>query len=345
MRRVRRIFPAIAVLTLACVAWAGYFYLPGDYNRLVRDATGVLIMRSNYIFHGNTGYFALDSKENIFLHTWSLSLESQFYLGFAVLCTVFWPVSGEMRRRLGAALFAMLGLASLVWCVIHTSSDQLSAFYLIWCRAWEFMAGSAVALYGARKQSGPAFNVAAIAGVVLLGLSIVVFDSSVPYPGWRALLPIAGTALVIFGRDSVVTRLLSAWPFQFLGRISYSVYLWHWPLLLAYRERTGHSPTGLQAVVLIGVAILAGWLSFRFVEVPTRRKATNRQLLLGSLACVAGIFAFSSIVLATDGWPQRLPAYLQPAVVAMNDGNPRDKDCSRSVDDGTKATPGDDALG
>ena len=340
MRRVRRIFPAIAMLTLVCVAWAGYFYLPGDYNRLVRDAAGVLTMRSNYIFHGNVGYFAPDSKENLFLHTWSLSLESQFYLGFAVLCTAFWPRSGALKGRLGSAFFAVLGVASVAWCLIHTASDESSAFYLIWCRAWEFMAGSAVALYGTRNQSRPVSNAVAITGVVLLGLSIVALDSSAPYPGWRALLPVAGTALVIFAGEGVVTRLLSAWPFQFLGRISYSVYLWHWPLLLAYRERLGHSPSGLQAAALIGAAVLAGWLSYRFVEVPTRRKASNRQLLTGSLACVAGVFAFSGVVSAMDGWPQRLPAYQQSVIVAMNDINPRDKECSRRVD-GTKPTPGD----
>jgi peptidoglycan/LPS O-acetylase OafA/YrhL len=339
MRRVRRIFPAIAVVTLVCLAWAGFFYLPGDYNRLVRDATGVVIMRSNYVFHGDTGYFAPDSKENLFLHTWSLSLESQFYLGFAILCTLLWPRSGEVRRKLGAALFAGLAVASAAWCVVHTPADQLSAFYLIWCRAWEFMAGSAVALYGTGKRNRLQCNSAAIAGVVLLGFSIVAFDASAPYPGWRALLPVAGTALVIFARDGLVTRLLSSWPFQFLGRISYSVYLWHWPLLLAYRERVGHSPAGLQAMLLIGASILAGWLSFRLVEIPTRRKATNRHLLIGSLGCVASVFAFSGIVSAMDGWPQRLPAYLKPAVVAMVNSTERDHECSRRVD-GTKPTPG-----
>ena len=343
MRRVRRIFPALAITTLACVVWAGYFYLPGDYRRLVRDATAVLIMRSNYVFHADTGYFAPDAKQNIFLHTWSLALESQFYLGFAFLCTTLWPKSGGHKRLFGSALFVVLGISSAVWCVVHTSADPLSAFYLLWCRAWEFMAGSAAAMYVARHGSQDNRNAGHLFGVlgaVLIGWSTVAFNSADLYPGWRALLPVAGSALVILAGGGVVTRLLSLPPFQFVGRISYSVYLWHWPLLLAYQERVGKSPAGLPALILIAMAFLAGWLSYRFVELPVRKNASNRRLLVGSLASIAGIFAFAGVVSATNGWQGRLPSYLQPAAVAMENGNPRAAECFREVD-GTKKTPGD----
>jgi len=343
MRRVRRIFPALVITTLACVVWAGHFYLPGDYRRMVRDATAVLIMRSNYVFHADTGYFAPDAKRNIFLHTWSLSLESQFYLGFAFLCTTLWPRTGDRMRLFGAVLFVMLGISSAVWCVVHTSADPLSAFYLLWCRAWEFMAGSAVAMYISRndnQDNRAAGNLLGVLGALLIGWSTVAFNSADLYPGWRALLPVAGSVLVILAGGGFVTRLLSVPPFQFVGRISYSVYLWHWPLLLVYQERVGKNPAGLSAVILIAMAFLAGWLSYRFVELPVRQNASNRRLLVGSLTSITGIFAFAGVVSATNGWQGRLPGYLQPAAVAMENGNPRAAECFREVD-GTKRTPGD----
>lgn len=343
MRRVRRIFPALAVVTFATVAWAGYAYLPVDYVRLVRDAASVLVMRSNYAFHGDTGYFAPDARQNLFLHTWSLSLESQFYLAFAFLCVVIWPNGGARQRRLGTALFAALALSSALWCVVHTRVDPNSAFYLLWSRAWEFMAGSVVAVYAsARSPRAVIAQPLGLLGACLVGWGIVTFGVNDPYPGWRAFFPVAGTALVIFARDGLVARVLSAAPLQVLGTISYSVYLWHWPLLLAFRERTGHDPAGVQSAVLIGAATLAGWLSYRFVEVPTRKRASGRRLLAGSLACIAGAFAFSGAMAGTHGWPQRLPSWQQPVTLATLDTHPEADKCMREVD-GSKRTqqPGD----
>ena len=343
MRRVRRIFPALAVVTFATVAWAGYAYLPEDYTRLVRDAASVLVMRSNYAFHGDTGYFAPDARQNLFLHTWSLSLESQFYLAFAFLCMTFWPNSGACQRRFGTALFAALALLSALWCLVHTRVDPNSAFYLLWSRAWEFMAGSVVAVYASvRTPRAAVAQPLGLVGACMIGWAIVAFGVNDPYPGWRAFFPVVGTALVIFARGGLVARVLGAVPFQFLGTISYSVYLWHWPLLLAFRERTGHDPAGMQTAALIGAATLAGWISYRFVEVPTRKRASGRQLLAGSLASIAVAFAFSGAVAATRGWPQRLPSWQQPVTLATLNTHPEADKCMRDVD-GSKRTrqPGD----
>ncbi|WP_322047888.1 acyltransferase family protein [Paraburkholderia sp. J67] len=343
MRRVRRIFPALVVVTLATVVWAGYAYLPDDYMRLSRDAASVLVMRSNYVFHGATGYFAPDASQNLFLHTWSLSLESQFYLLFALLCTVFWPKNGGLRRHLGAVLFAVIALASLLWCIVHTPVDPNSTFYLLWSRAWEFMAGSVVAVYASARAPRVAIaQPLGLLGAALIGWSIVAFSAVDPYPGWRALFPVLGTALVIFAQGGLLTRVLGTRPFQFLGTISYSVYLWHWPILLAFRERTGHDPVGAQTVAMIVAATLAGWLSYRHVEVPTRRRASNRRLLAGSLVCVAAAFAFSGAMAATHGWPARLPSWQRSVTFAKLNTHPDADQCMREVDGSKRTTqPGD----
>ncbi|WP_153099644.1 acyltransferase family protein [Paraburkholderia hayleyella] len=342
LKRLRRIFPALAVVTVACLIWAGFFYLPGNYNRLVRDGASVLIMRSNYILNGRTGYFAPLAEQNIFLHTWSLAVESQFYLGFAVLCGVFWPANRQ-RRASGAAMFVGLGLASFAWCVWRTEIDQSSAFYLLWSRAWEFMVGAGVAVYGMKKCNDQIANFLSFIGLALLCGSIFVFQGTAPYPGWRAALPVGGAALVIFARSAVVTRMLSFRFLQFIGRISYSVYLWHWPILLAFRERTGTNPEGKQVALLMLLTGVAGWLSFKFIEQPVRlhdKTHGQRRFVTASLICIAGAFSFSGAISATNGWPQRLPEYLKPVLPAMNNGNPRSTECMRTVD-GEKKTAGD----
>nr|WP_275426094.1 MULTISPECIES: acyltransferase family protein [Paraburkholderia] len=272
LNRLRRIFPALLVTVIGCWIWATLFYLPDDLSRLVRNGTAALLFRSNYAFLGDAGgYFAPDARSNILLHTWSLAVESQFYLMFAITCALFWPAAGARRKVAGWLLFGVVGLSSLVWCVVPTPAHQRSAFYLLWGRAWEFMAGSVVALLPARKRRGAA-NVVAVAGAALLLAAVFDLHADDPYPGWRAILPVAGTALIIYAGEGFLTTVLSGWPLQFLGAISYSVYLWHWPILLMFRERAGAEPSPLQAALLILVSIAAGWLSYACVEQPGRKR-------------------------------------------------------------------------
>ncbi|MDH6151808.1 MULTISPECIES: acyltransferase family protein [Paraburkholderia] len=338
--RLRRIFPALCAVLAACVLWATYSYLPGDYKRIVRDATSALVIRSNYAFVDNAGYFAPDARQNILLHTWSLSVESQFYLVFALLCGVFWPRSGQFARKVGFALFSALGVASLGWCLVHTPGNQPASFYLLWSRAWEFMAGSMVSIYGARNLRIAHANTLASIGAISLTASIVGLDSAMPYPGWRALFPVMGTMLIIYAKRGYIAQILSTTPFQFVGRISYSVYLWHWPLLVAFRERTGVDPSRLQIILLLVASLAVGWMSFQFVEQPTRRRARNSHLAGALVTAIAAGFIFSGVLSWNQGWPQRLPAYLQQAVAGREEPNPLAAECMRQAD-GTKRSPGD----
>ncbi|KMY85501.1 acyltransferase 3 [Candidatus Paraburkholderia calva] len=125
-----------------------------------------------------------------------------------------------------------------VW---ETPRTLANAFYLPWGRAWEFMTGAAIALV-AGSRSRVVNDMLALAGVALLLAAIFGFTPGDPYPGWRALVPFIGTALVIYARDGLLTRTLSSRPLQFVGDISYSVYLWHWPMLVAFRKHTGADP-------------------------------------------------------------------------------------------------------
>jgi hypothetical protein len=285
------------------------------------------------------GYFSPDARSNILLHTWSLAVESQFYLAFAIICGVFWSTDGQRRQIVGWTLFAVIGIASLAWCVTRTPVNQPAAFYLLWSRAWEFMAGSVVALIWQRPRKALGSAIAVV-GALLLMFGIFGFNGEQLYPGWRALFPVVGAALVIYAGEGIVAALLSTSPMQFIGNISYSIYLWHWPILLAFRERSGGNPSPAQAIGLIAASVLAGWLSYQIVEQPSRRRLRN--VAIGALFAVsvgAG-FAFTAVLNKTDGLEGRLPPYLRAASIAMKSENPRSDECQRDVN-GTKHSPGD----
>lgn len=339
LKRLRRIFPALAVVTLACMIWAGWSYLPGDYQHLVRVATTALTFRSNFSFAGDVGYFQPDAQKSLFLHTWSLSVEAQFYLAFAIVAALAARFAPQKWNRYRWTIAALL-LGSLAWCIFRTESDQKAAFYLLASRAWEFLSGAAVAcLSGERRDVRHAFF-PSVCGAVLLCAGIVCFDAHHAYPGWRAVLPVAGTALIILADGGPFAWVLNLRPLQFLGNISYSVYLWHWPLLLAYKERVGAAPDAVAIAGLIVASIVAGWLSYACVEQPTRKALTNRGLAMGAVATILAGFGYATVLSVTNGWPQRLPAYLLPAVAATANPNARADECTRKVD-GTKSSPGD----
>ncbi|MCC8405774.1 acyltransferase [Paraburkholderia sp. MMS20-SJTN17] len=335
MRRIRRILPALVIMIAFCVLWAGYFYLPDDYMHFSRVATAAILMRSNHAFADDVGYFAPDAAQNLLLHTWSLSVEVQFYIVFAVLCGVVWPRSGSGRRVAGAVLFAAIVVASFAWCQWRTVTSLNSAFYLLPSRAWELLAGSATAVYLRSPRSDAANNLLAIAGLALLSIAIFGLDTASLYPGWRAILPVAGTVLLILSQGGLVAPLLHAHSLQFVGRISYSVYLWHWPLLLAFRERADCAPSFEETIALLGGSILLGWASYELVERPTRKRLGNGQTFAGWVMSICVGFALTAMLGATHGFPQRLPAYLQPAVQAKIVGNPEESLCMRASD-GTK---------
>lgn len=339
LNRLRRIFPALLVTVVACCAWAALSYLPDDFSRLVRNGTASLLFRSNYAFLSDVGgYFAPDARSNIFLHTWSLSVESQFYLLFAITCALLWPRAGERRKTIGWVAFAVLAAASLAWCVARTPSHQASTFYLLWGRAWEFMAGSVAALVTMRPNR-PTSNLLSAAGTALLLYSVFGLHGNDPYPGWRAVLPVAGTALMIYAGDGVVARVLSSRPLQFVGTASYSIYLWHWPILVGFRERMAGDPTPGQVALLIGASVVAGWLSYLLVEQPSRKRLRNAAVGAVFVLSIGAGFGFTAVLNKTDGLEGRLPPYLRAASEAMKSDAPRAY-CMRDVDGG-KHTPGE----
>ena len=342
MDRVRRIVPALTVLCLFLIA-LGYIILPSDEYRLLgKHAAGSLAFVSNIFYWTETGYFEPESRTKWMLHTWSLSVEAQFYL----LYPLFLAVALNLRSR-SAQRLLVLGAtaASLLVCIIGSLKWPTAAFYLLPMRAWELMMGGLVCLYP--LKAGPrARTCIAIGGLLLLAFSVVWLRSNDIWPGWLALLPVLGTAAVIAARR-VDLLVLDNPVFQFLGRISYSIYLWHWPLVVA-ANYYGRPEPAVEAAALL-LSVLLGWASYRYVEQPARLIAVWRQLRIdksfrGIAATSASVFLLAVAVYASHGAIFRLDKRANAMLASLQMPTIANGWCLYSVDTMSNLAVGEEGL-
>jgi peptidoglycan/LPS O-acetylase OafA/YrhL len=212
--------------------------LPSELSQLGNDLLGALLFVANIVFWLDSGYFSSGSEAKLLLHTWSLGIEEQFYI-FAPV--IFLLLTRHARRHLTWLLAAALA-ASLLACVLLTRSSASTAFFLLPTRAWELLAGALLAV-AMRSESGAVrlgtrFNQAlALAGLMLVVLPVFFYSKATSFPGYAALAPVVGAVLVIaYSEGTLVGRLLSSRAVVFVGLISYSLYLWHWPLVVLFRN-------------------------------------------------------------------------------------------------------------
>lgn len=312
-RRIRRILPASLVVAVLTAIAAIAFYPPLGLERILRDGLATILYVPNIWFAiQNTDYLA-DHSPSPYQHYWSLGVEEQFYLLWPlVLLLLFLLV--RRRRVLVIAGISLIALASLVAGVLLTPLDQPAAFFLLPTRAWELLAGALIgALLLHRSLWIPAW-VGAIGGWVGVALILVAaffFDDQTAFPGTAAIVPTLGTALVIFfGATSPSggpTWMLSIRPMQFVGLISYSLYLVHWPLLVVTQAAVGEqNPLRLVVRVLMGIVIAVplAWLLFRFVETPMRapHALTRRRPRVTLFATLGVTVLLSGALLGAAQW-------------------------------------------
>ena len=309
-RRIRRIFPALFVILAASLA-AGYVILaPGDYAGLAKSATAAAVSLSNVYFNFNTGYFD-DSAETIpLLHTWSLGVEEQFYIVLPVFLFLAHKIVARKHLAYLVLAAALLSFAASCW---RMQADQKSAFYLMHYRAWEQGAGAFAALIPHLRSKATAWvaQTGTAAGLVLVVYAVCTPHPSTSFPGWGAVPGVLGATLLLSftGRESVVNRLLSLPPLVFIGKFSYSLYLWHWPLIAFWRHYTGWAPLTPNEQVALGVASVAfGAASWYFIEKPFRipRFKSWPTIAIGlSAMAILALPAFA--VVRSKGLPERLP--------------------------------------
>ena len=280
VRRLRRLLPAL-LLMLLTVGWVSAWLIsPAEQDDQVAAMQLAAFWLSNFHFAwSDLDYFSPGSQTNLYLHTWSLGVEEQFYLVWPAL--VLWLSvrhceTGTARLKIGMA--AVL-IASLAGCIILTQSAPLLAFYMMPPRAWQFAAGAMAWLLFAQPSQlqssvARAAPVLGVGGLLTILASSLLLDDGRAYPGAWAILPTLGAVLVLAGyrpnARPAAFRLLSIPPLQWIGRISYSWYLWHWPILLLGFSFTGSNELGFR-VFLVGLSVLVAALSHTLVEAPMRR--------------------------------------------------------------------------
>ena len=352
--RMRRIYPALAVVTV-CSAVVGWFVtLPGEYLRHLRQALYALIFVSNFAFDNDNGYFAMAAQTKPLLHTRSLSLESQFYLWMPLIVWLVWRLASRSRSTISLAMFTiqLVAALSLAWCFWENQHDAMgSAFFSLRARAWEPLAGGLIAAAeirrrsdGASKASWLETSIVAVAGWVLVAGVIAYPLPESRWPGVLTILPILGATMIVAARQGTGGGgFLGMRPIQRVGDWSYSIYLWHWPIwvfALNWLSLRGFGVDATQKLLMMAASLALGAVSYRYVEQPVRTRRdiwTSRRPMASSGVVFSLLFGFTVLAFLTDGFPDRLPEYLLPAELARRTGTPRDE-CFRNSNSMMKAT-------
>jgi len=310
-RRMRRIFPALFTVLFFTTLTGMLLLNPKDFIALGKSVVAMTLFVSNIFFKreaGTDGYFGHAANSQPLLHTWSLSVEEQFYLLFplGLLLLIRWT-----KNRVTTSLYcvAALSFAISVWAAYYR---PLSAFYLLIPRAWELLIGALLAMKAVLPlKHRVSREIAALAGLTLIASSIYIFNKDTTFPGLSALLPCFGAWLIIYAGEagtSSVRTVLSFRPFVFIGVISYSLYLWHWPALVFSRYFSAGDLTGLQTAAVIAFSVVLAFISFEFVEAPFRKgnSSISRQGIF-SLGLAASLISMGlgSAIYICHGFPGR----------------------------------------
>lgn len=305
--RVRRLLPAFA-LTVAVTLLAGFLiFAPAHFYDLSASVMYAAAALPNVYFWQQSGYFDIASDFQPLLHTWSLGVEQQFYL--------VWPLvllfaARQPWRHAAPALVVALGLVSL-WLNIRFETEGPSIFYLPWFRVFEFAIGAGIYWLTSYRPNGLLSEVVAILGVVLIGVSILLFDETMVFPSLNALVPCLGAALIIYtGNQSWVGRILAHRSIAGIGALSYSLYLVHWPLLVYWRYVKFGELANLDRALIIAITFAPAWLMYRYVEMPIHSGARAKRLPPATVG-VVGATAMAVIALVAyfpwsdGGWQFR----------------------------------------
>ena len=291
-RRARRILPALFLVMAVCIPVGWILLIPSDLRDFSRSLAAVSVFSSNILFWSESGYFDTAASLKPLMHTWSLAVEEQFYLLYPVCLLLAWKLGKKWTVRLVAGT-AVASLALAHWGALQKPS---ATFFLLPTRGWELLIGALIAFRLPDTQYQPGRAVREMAG--FLGLSLIAyavfsFDETTPFPSLYALIPTIGTGLLIMfaTRATTMGRVLGSRWLVAIGLVSYSVYLWHYPLFVFARNWSPDDPAASVFVLLSVAAIALASLSWRFVEQPFRRRAVvPRATVFGAAAAASTLF-------------------------------------------------------
>ena len=319
-RRIRRIFPALFVMLAVAGILAAILVLPDDFAEFGSSLSAATLFVSNIFFWQSSDYFSGPAHLKPLLHTWSLSVEEQFYIVFPLLLLAIYRW-GRGAYRSWLVLFLLGSYAASVWGM---TEKPVANFYLAPPRAWELLIGALIAV-----RAVPTIEnrwIREMLGAIGLGLiawTVFTYSKITPFPGSGALPPCLGAALIIYagqGSPTLTSCLLGLRPMVWLGLISYSLYLWHWPVLVFARHWNGSVLTGAQTMDFLLISLVLAWASWKYVEQPFRARSwsMSRNDLFratgGVMACAA---ALGYLARYSEGWPDRFPDYKRPEIAGF----------------------------
>lgn len=348
-RRIRRLLPASALVLLATVIGAKFLVPPLLMPDIGKDAVATSLFLANMQFAQTGTDYLAGTSPSPFQHYWSLALEEQFYLVWPLIMLVAAGVAALKRRNRRAVVLSALTAVSLLAGIVLTGINQPWAFFSLPTRAWELGVGGILALIASSlaRLKDAAGLLLGLLGLAAVGASMLLFTHELAFPGWAALLPVLGTALMIAGGQSKGMHFLSMPPLQYFGNISYSLYLWHWPLLTLAKIRLGDDFNGWIAAGLILLSVTLAHVTYRFVElefqhVQVLKTSPAKSYAFGAgLTIVALATSFSAIklpdldagetvpvptaeqLISTPVSPNFVPSNLRPALENATDSLPK----------------------
>ena len=292
-RRIRRVFPALFLVYVTCLIWGTFRGVFSDIEEIRNATIASVFFTSNIYFSAHAGYFDSAIQNDPLLHTWSLSIEEQFYIILPIILLALRSLSHAVRIKALCIIVAASFSASVY--LSHVYPDI--AYYSLAARTWELGLGGLLAIIGIRVHSKFLAEALGVLGVLAIFIAVVYFDKNTEFPSYTALLPTLGAASIILSGSSgitLVSRLLSLKPLRQVGLISYSLYLWHWPILVVSRIEGFEG--NKNALIAIAICIILSWFSWRFVEQPfrfARNKATSKRTVAFGMIAASLVIALS----------------------------------------------------
>ncbi len=305
--RIVRILPALAVLLIACLPLAAALLLPQEIRSTGNSIAAAAGFSANIYFWKTTPYFDHWAELQPMLHLWSLGVEEQFYGLFPIGLIAAQRIIGRWFVRPALVAVLLIVLLSFALSCFMSARAPIAGFYLLPPRGWELGIGALLALLPGAIRTKLQTNWLPIIGLVMIILALATLSPDSSFPGFNALLPVMGTMLIIAGGNTgPVAAMLRVAPMRWTGRISFSLYLWHWPLIVFYRMQTGVSLSPTEQAMLAVGSFALGSISFVMVEQTFLRRYKNTRpravISIGLMACAA--LLVSGLILASraDQW-------------------------------------------
>ena len=310
LRRLRRLGPAL-LSTILLTLIIGWFVFPPDmYAQIAQSAIAVIFSLGNIFFWQGTGYFESEAIFQPLLHTWSLGVEEQFYFIWPALLWLCIARFSRIGLLIGILSISVISLIASE-LLLDTAAD--TAFYLTPFRIYEFGIGAILSISKWQARNVIVANIVSMGGLLALFYVGYIYTERTPFPGLNALIPALATGAMIYaGPEPIMNRVMALAPISYIGRISYSVYLLHWPIIVFYTFLERRPATSVEILALTCLSLLAGALQYHLVEVPTRRRTQHRFWMstrgLGLSTGVTALFILGASLLinAQSGFPNRL---------------------------------------